>query len=119
VEPVPTLSRKSADGMMARGGMAERRHPRHVDRARVATEWRARGFGCDLWTDPPGQVWADFTHATDELVMLVEGRIELEFLGKTLHPDAGEEILIPAGASHTVRNIGGVTARWLYGYRRR
>jgi len=47
------------------------------DRPKVAKEWQARGFSCDLWVDPP--------HLT----------------------------------SHTVRNVGGTTARWLYGYKAR
>ena len=86
-----------------------------VDQQRVAREWPARGFSCDLWVDPPGQVWEDYRHATDELVMPVAGRLELEFGGQSLSPALGEEILIPAGVSHTVRNIGGTTAQWLYG----
>jgi mannose-6-phosphate isomerase-like protein (cupin superfamily) len=88
-----------------------------VDRGAVAREWRSRGFTCDLWVDSPGQVWADFVHDTDELVMLVEGGIEMEFGGRVLRPGIGDEILIPARTSHTVRNRGGVTARWLYGYK--
>jgi len=56
-----------------------------VDRDAVSRDWRARGFTCDLWVDPPGQVWADFVHDTDELVMLEEGEIELE-LGGPLQP---------------------------------
>ena len=89
-----------------------------VDQEAVAREWLARGFSCDLWVDPPGQVWEDYRHATDELVMLIVGRLELEFGGRCLRPVVGEEIQIPAGVSHTVRNIGGTTAQWLYGYRR-
>ncbi len=88
-----------------------------VDRPAVARAWRQRGFTCDLWVDPPGQVWADFVHDTDELVMPVEGGIEMEFGGRVLRPAIGEEVLIPARTSHTVRNTGGVTARWLYGYK--
>ena len=89
-----------------------------VDQHVVAAEWQARGFSCDLWVDPPGQVWEDYRHATDELVMPVVGRLELEFGGRCLTPVPGEEILIPAGVSHTVRNIGGTTVQWLYGYKR-
>ena len=89
-----------------------------VDQEAVAREWRARGFSCDLWVDPPGQVWEDYRHATDELVMPVEGRLELEFGGRCFRPEPGEEILIPAGVSHTVRNIGGTSVKWLYGYSR-
>ena len=43
----------------------------------VPKDWRGRGYSCDIWTDPPGQVWEDFAHETDELVMLLDG-IELK-----------------------------------------
>jgi uncharacterized cupin superfamily protein len=89
------------------------------DRRKVAADWAARGFSCDLWTDPPGQVWADFVHATDELVMLIDGDIELRFSGRVLRPRAGEEVLIPAGVSHTVINTGSTNNRWYYGYRKK
>jgi mannose-6-phosphate isomerase-like protein (cupin superfamily) len=84
---------------------------------RVKQDWRARGFSCEVWTDAPGQVWADFVHDVDELVMVVDGDVEFEFNGKTLRPQPGEELLIPAGASHTVRNVGQTTSHWLFGYR--
>ncbi len=69
-------------------------------------------------TDWPGQVWKDYEHASDELFMVVEGKVELEMQGQVLRPRPGEEVLIPAKTLHTVRNIGGIVARWLYGYRR-
>ena len=89
-----------------------------VAREEIAERWRARGFSCDVWVDPPGQVWEDYAHATDELVLVLEGRLELEFGGRLVRPAVGEEIVIPARIPHTVRNIGGTTARWLYGYKR-
>jgi mannose-6-phosphate isomerase-like protein (cupin superfamily) len=82
-------------------------------------DWARRGFSCDIWTDAPGQVWRDFVHATDELVMPLEGEIELEFGGKIFRPRIGEEVLIPAGVRHTVRNVGRNVSRWYYGYKRR
>jgi uncharacterized cupin superfamily protein len=88
-----------------------------TNRSAIAADWRRRGFSCDLWTDPPGQVWSDFVHDTDELVMPVEGQIELEVGDQTIRPRIGEEVRIAARTSHTVRNVGGTTARWLYGYR--
>ncbi len=60
-----------------------------LDRAQIAKDRQARGFSCDLWVDPP----------------------------HTLRPAIGEEILVPAHTSHTVRNTGSTTARWLYGYK--
>ncbi|HEY7495090.1 MAG TPA: cupin domain-containing protein [Candidatus Tectomicrobia bacterium] len=86
--------------------------PSHIQHA-----WAQRGFSCTVWTDPPGQVWANFVHETDELVTLVEGEIELSFQGQTLRPRIGEEVCIPAGARHTVRNIGATTNRWCFGYK--
>lgn len=80
--------------------------------------WTAtRGFTCDLWIDPPGERWDDFTHATDELVTVLEGDMEFEVEGQVHHPKPNQELLIPAGAVHSARNIGSTTARWLYGYR--
>ena len=89
-----------------------------VDQEAVARRWRARGFSCGLWVDPPGQVWEDYVHESDELVLLVEGEVEFEVDGEVRRPPVGEELLIPAGARHTVRNVGGGTSRWLYGYAR-
>lgn len=87
------------------------------DVTRVESDWLSRGFSCEVWTDPPGQVWADFVHDVDELVMTIEGDVEFEFGGKTFRPRPGEELMIPAGASHTVRNVGNSISRWFFGYR--
>ena len=89
-----------------------------VDREKVKRDWATRGFSYDLWMDPPGRVWADFVHNTDELVMLLEGEEEFEMGGKKYQLKAGEKILIPAGTYHTARNVGKITSRWLYGYKR-
>lgn len=88
-----------------------------TDQLDVSRDWEARGFSCDLWIDPPGQCWEDFVHSTDELVVVLEGELEFEINGEIYHPGTGEELYIPAGAVHSVRNIGVTTARWLYGYR--
>ena len=82
----------------------------------VRQDWRNRGFSCDLWVDPPGQCWEGYVHATDELVMIVEGQVEFEIEGDIHRPDPGQELFIPAGAVHSVRNLGRTQARWLYGY---
>ena len=89
-----------------------------INRSDVAARWNDRGFSCDLWIDPPGRVWADFVHEVDELVMVVQGRVEFEIDGVFHLPEIGEELLISARALHTVRNLGGTESRWLYGYER-
>jgi quercetin dioxygenase-like cupin family protein len=90
----------------------------HVDRDAVERAWRERGFSCGLWVDPPGQVWANYVHDVDELVMVVEGDVAFEIEGKMHRRATGEELFIPARARHTVRNLGGGESRWLYGYQR-
>jgi mannose-6-phosphate isomerase-like protein (cupin superfamily) len=92
--------------------------PSHVDQDSVAKDWRQRGFSCDLWVDPPRQVWANFVHEVDELVMVVDGHVEFEIDGQTFRPRVGEELLVPARAKHTVRTLGQQGSRWLYGYKR-
>ncbi len=89
-----------------------------MDKEQTARDWNTRGFSCDIWTDPAGQIWADFVHDTDELVMLIDGEIELRFSGEVLRPKVGEEILVPAGEAHTVINVGSGRNHWFYGYRR-
>jgi hypothetical protein len=36
------------------------------------------------------QRWEDFTHPTDELVLMLEGKMEFEIAGKVGHPAIGE-----------------------------
>ena len=83
----------------------------------IFNQWKAKGFSCDLWVDPPGQRWENYQHSVDELVYVLEGILEFEFSGtkKILKP--GEEIFIPKNINHSVRNIGGTETRWLYGYK--
>jgi quercetin dioxygenase-like cupin family protein len=87
-----------------------------VDIDTIRSSWRSRGFSCDIWTDPPGQVWEDYRHTVDELVMVLEGNVEFEINETVLQPAIGEELFIPAGALHSVRNKARTISRWLYGY---
>jgi hypothetical protein len=44
--------------------------------------------------------------------------MEFEVAGVIHRPQLREELLIPAGAVHSARNVGTTTARWPYGYKR-
>ena len=52
-------------------------------------------------------MWADFVRTVDDLVMPIDGTLELRFLGNILRLGPGRVVLIPARASHAVRNAGG------------
>ena len=57
--------------------------------------WHSRGFSLSVFREPPSQVWADFVHRTDELVVLAEGEIEVEIEGKAERFQIGEMVFIP------------------------
>lgn len=96
--------------------LAEARFPVPVDRAAVAADWAARGYSCDLFVDPLGREWNGFVHAVNELVTVSEGVLEIEIDGASLSAGPGDEVFIPKGAVHSVRNLHDGTTRWLYGY---
>ena len=87
-----------------------------VSEAAVADDWRARGYDCRLFVDPPGREWNDFVHPTNELVTVVEGRLRLVVGDQTVLAEPGDEIFIPRGAPHSVKNVSSGTTRWLFGY---
>jgi mannose-6-phosphate isomerase-like protein (cupin superfamily) len=92
------------------------RFPTPVDRGAIAADWRARGFSCDLFIDPPGRAWIDFVHSSNELVTVAEGRLEITVNGERVIAEPGDEIFIANGHRHSVRNIDAGSTRWLYGY---
>jgi uncharacterized protein YdcH (DUF465 family)/quercetin dioxygenase-like cupin family protein len=87
-----------------------------VDLGVVTRDWIGRGFSCRAFTDPPGQEWRDFVHDTNELITVVEGRLEVATGEQSWALEPGDELFIPRGALHTVRNTHNITTRWLYGY---
>ena len=97
--------------------MIERnKFPVPVDKAVVAGDWTPRGYSCDWFVDPPGREWNDFVHGCNELVTVVEGRLEMTVEDQTWLVEPGDEVFIPQGANHSVRNVHAGTTRWLYGY---
>lgn len=87
------------------------------DREALRRAWAEQGFTCEVWIDPPNQVWHDFQHDVDELVLLMEGEAMIEMQGKTVRLSAGDQLTIAAGTRHTVHNTGTGPAKWLHGYR--
>jgi mannose-6-phosphate isomerase-like protein (cupin superfamily) len=88
----------------------------NMDQENIKKDWDSRGYSFGIFKDPPGKIWADFVHKTDEIVVLAEGEIEIEIEGKSQQPQIGDEVFIPANVIHTVRNIGKTNNVWYYGY---
>ena len=89
-----------------------------MNHEQIKKDWDSRGYSFGIFKDPPGQVWVNFVHKTDELVVLAEGEIEIEIEGKSQQPQIGKEVVIPAKAMHTVRNVGKTNNVRYYGYKR-
>ncbi|MBP9777689.1 MAG: cupin domain-containing protein [Rickettsiaceae bacterium] len=87
-----------------------------MNKDKIKKDWANRGYSFGVFKDPPGRVWQDFTHASDELFIVVKGRVEMILDGKSSIPKIGEEIFIPRGCLHTVKNIGTTESEWFYGY---
>lgn len=91
---------------------------RRLNTAEVMREWDNRGFTSQVYTDPPGREWKDYVRDMDELIMVLDGKIEIEMKGQKRQLIQGEEVLVPAGTRHTVRNVGDKQARNLWGFER-
>ena len=52
-----------------------------MSRTGIVVDFPTFSFG--VFNDPPGQIWADFTHDTDEFVVVAEGRVEIDVAGET------------------------------------
>ena len=96
--------------------LTEKKYPLPLDQDAVAVNWQQRGYSCNLFVDPPGQEWLNFTHNTDELVTVLEGQLEFLVRNEKIEMDPGDEVFIPAKALHSVINIHEGVSRWLFGY---
>ena len=96
--------------------LTPQKFPVPLDRDQVAHDWHQRGYSCDVFTDPPGREWNDFIHATNELVAVMEGKLKLTIDGEEIIVEPGDEVFIPKGVLHSVKNVSTSTTRWLYGY---
>ena len=96
--------------------LTEKKFPLPLDQDAVAANWQQRSYSCNLFVDPPGQEWLNFTHNTDELVTVVEGQLELVVGNEKIEMVPGDEVFIPAKALHSVINIHEGVSRWLFGY---
>ncbi len=96
--------------------LARQKFSAPLNRDEVAQSWSRRGYSCDVFTDPPGREWNDFVHATNELVMVLDGTLKLTIQGEEFIAQPGDEVFIPKGACHSVKNVADKTTYWLYGY---
>lgn len=87
-----------------------------IAKTTVAEDWHARGFSCDEFYDPPGRAWNGYVHRCNELVTVVKGKLEMKLGEEQFLVAPGDEIFIPRGVMHSVKNVASEQTYWLYGY---
>ena len=87
-----------------------------IDFAAVEEAWRREGFSFGVFRDPPGQQWNDFTHRSDEYVLVAEGRLRIDVGKESAACEPGDLVRIPRGVSHSLHTLSADGSVWLYGY---
>ena len=87
-----------------------------VDFSAVETEWRREGFSFGVFRDPPRQEWNDFTHSSDEYVLVAEGQLEVDVGNETAICGPGDLVCIPRQVHHSLKTLSVNGSVWLYGY---
>lgn len=87
-----------------------------VDFSSVEQDWRSEGFSFGVFRDPPGQEWNDFTHPSDEYVLVAEGQLKIDVGSQSAICEAGDLVRIPRRVRHSLKTLSSAGSVWLYGY---
>jgi quercetin dioxygenase-like cupin family protein len=87
-----------------------------VDFSSVEHDWRGEGFSFGVFRDPPGQEWNDFTHQSDEYVLVAEGKLKIDVGNHSEICAAGDLVRIPRQVPHSLKTLSTEGSVWLYGY---
>jgi quercetin dioxygenase-like cupin family protein len=90
--------------------------PTPVDFSSVEEDWQREGFSFGIFRDPPGQEWNNFTHRTDEYVLVAEGQLRIEVGNESAVCNPGDLVCIPRQVSHSLKTLSAGGSVWLYGY---
>ena len=83
-------------------------------------KWTDRGFSFGVGTIKSGDAVDEATHDDkDELVLMESGEYEFIIGNESFFRKGGLEVLIPAGATHTIKNIGKNDSKIYFGYKPR
>ena len=80
--------------------------------------WRKKGFSFAAGTIKSGDAVDDAVHIDqDELVLMEPGEYEFIIGTEEFRDHGNKEVLIPAGAHHTIKNIGANDSKIYFGYK--
>lgn len=98
------------DLSLVQGRFPPRARPEDVQR-----EWAARGYSCHDESAPPGDERAGLVHDVDSLLTVRTGRLVVTVAGADWILEPGDELAIPAGDVHGIRNDSAHATHWMFG----
>jgi len=87
-----------------------------VDHDRVRRDWADEDFSFGVFRDPPGQEWNDFTHDSDEYVLVAEGEMRISVGTESFKAVPGDLVRIPRHTAHSLVTLSASGSVWFYGY---
>lgn len=117
---VPVLRREHAPPPEAPSLRARDLHHRGkwalpVNPMAVGMDWGLRGFSCRPAAAPAGREWREPAQDADVLITVIEGWLEIAILGEIVDAMPGDEVIVPRGMDHALRNAHHARSRWLFG----
>ncbi len=92
--------------------------PKVMNIDELEKDWAARGFSFGIGTIKAGDGVSEAVHDDkDELVLMEKGTYEFKIGDKTFMQAGEVEAFIPAGAVHSINNLGPNDSKIYYGYK--
>jgi mannose-6-phosphate isomerase-like protein (cupin superfamily) len=84
----------------------------------LEADWTNRGFSFGVGTIKAHDGVNEATHDDkDELVFMESGEYEFTIGDKTFTQEGNSVVLIPAGTTHSIKNLGAKNSKIYYGYK--
>ncbi|MBL1261315.1 MAG: cupin domain-containing protein [Thiotrichaceae bacterium] len=91
-----------------------------MNKEELEKNWTDRGFSFGFGTIKDGDGVNEAVHDDmDELVFMEIGKYEFTVGNDSFIQEGGEEVLIPAGATHSIKNLSEKDSIIYYGYKQK
>ncbi|WP_211826660.1 cupin domain-containing protein [Kistimonas asteriae] len=84
----------------------------------IEKDWISRGFSFGVGTIKSGDGVNEAVHNDkDELVIMEKGKYEFTLDDESFVQEGCAEVYIPAGSTHSIKNLGPTDSKIYYGYK--
>ena len=89
-----------------------------MNKEELEKNWTDKGFSFGVGTIKAGDGVNEAVHdEQDELVLMEIGKYEFTIGDDSFIQKGGVEVLIPAGVTHSIKNLSGKDSKIYYGYK--